>query len=307
MIAVTTDARALSNSRAEKLTFDAVTALITAGADHIYLKIDSTMRGSVPGQIAGAIAAWRTRHADARAVVCPAYPHMGRTVESGRLLVRGEPVHLTAIGRDPVSPVTTSDMIALVPASSGVTLADAATTEGLAALARTIAGEGPSVIPVGSGGLAGAMAEVWGRGKEAGQARLKSSTARDRILILVTSLNPVSHAQAAKVLSQFPDVVVMMGPAQRTTASVADDLAARFADRAISEQWDVFGLVGGDGARAALRNLDAAGIHVLGSVSEGIPFGTIHGGRCDGTTVFTKAGGFGDEDALVKVIKRMRE
>ena len=65
-------------------TADAVNALMNAGVDRVFLKIDSTMRGSVPGQVAGALAAWRTRHPDARAVVCPAYPRDGtnRRVES---------------------------------------------------------------------------------------------------------------------------------------------------------------------------------------------------------------------------------
>ena len=109
-LAVTTDCRALSNDAAEILTADAVNALMNAGVDRVFLKIDSTMRGSVPGQLAGALAAWRKRHPDARAVVCPAYPAMGRTVESNRLLVHGEPVERTAFGRDPVTPVKTSDM-----------------------------------------------------------------------------------------------------------------------------------------------------------------------------------------------------
>src|SRR5689334_13782774 len=97
VIAVTTDSRALSNDAAEQLTFDALTSLMNAGIDRLFLKIDSTMRGSVPGQIEGALAAWRAHYSDARAMVCPAYPRMGRTVESGRLLVHGEPVERTAI------------------------------------------------------------------------------------------------------------------------------------------------------------------------------------------------------------------
>ena len=74
VIALTTDSRALASHAAETLTFDALTKLIDAGIDRVFVKVDSTMRGSVPGQIAGAIAAWRCRHPDARAIVCPSYP-----------------------------------------------------------------------------------------------------------------------------------------------------------------------------------------------------------------------------------------
>ena len=49
----------------QELTAGAVAQLMDAGVDRIYLKIDSTMRGSVAGQIDGALAVWRTRHPDA--------------------------------------------------------------------------------------------------------------------------------------------------------------------------------------------------------------------------------------------------
>ena len=81
VLAVTTDARALDNAAAEQRTSDALARLLDAGINRIYLKIDSTMRGSVPGQIAGALAVWRETHPNAFAVVCPAYPRMGRTVD----------------------------------------------------------------------------------------------------------------------------------------------------------------------------------------------------------------------------------
>jgi uncharacterized protein YgbK (DUF1537 family) len=63
------------------------------------------------------------------------------------------------------------------------------------------------------------------------------------------------------------------------------------------------GLIGGDGARAALDRLGASGIQILDSVIEGVPMGVIVGGRADGLPVFTKAGGFGTEDALVNAIE----
>ena len=120
VLAVTTDARALHNATAEKLTADALTQLMDAGIDRIYLKIDSTMRGSIPGQIAGALAAWQTKHPAASAVVCPAYPRMGRAVVANQLRVNGQPVEHSPIGRDPVTPVTASDLALLIPDSSHV-------------------------------------------------------------------------------------------------------------------------------------------------------------------------------------------
>jgi uncharacterized protein YgbK (DUF1537 family) len=310
VIAVTTDSRALSNDAAEKRTFDTLIALMNAGVDRVFLKIDSTMRGSVPGQVAGALAAWRTRHADARAVVCPAYPAMGRTVESNRLLVNGERVERTAFGRDPVSPVSTSDMSALLPGSPLISIRDAATDADLMAIAASISDSGVSVIAVGSGGLAGALAEVW-RGTPPATALTASDIipkrTNSRILLQVSSLNPVSHAQVARLKATFPDVVVLLPPSdRRDPATVAESLAREFATQVEREEWDILGLIGGDGARETLAQLGASGIRIVDSLVEGIPLGVVVGGEADGTPVFTKAGGFGTEDALVRCVERMR-
>jgi len=320
LLAITTDSRALDNARAEKLTADAMRQVMDAGVSRVYLKIDSTMRGSVPGQIAGALAAWRTRHPDAVAVVCPAYPRMGRTVASNQLLVDDAPVHESSIGRDPVTPVTTSDLARLVPGSRHITpeqlvvnvapivTVDARSDEDLATLAAAICAVGPSAIPVVSAGLAEAIAASTGRVQlQRDRPSPTRNAASPRMLIQVTSLNPVSREQAARLSKAFPDVVVLLAPAERVgNASVAERLAATFADRVAQEPWDVLGLIGGDGARAALRRLGASGIRIVDSVLEGIPLGVVVGGRADGMTIFTKAGGFGAADALVRVVERLQ-
>jgi D-threonate/D-erythronate kinase len=310
VLAVTTDCRALGNKPAETRTADAVTSLMNAGVDRLFLKIDSTMRGSVPGQVAGALAAWRTRYPDARAVVCPAYPAMGRTVESNLLLVQGEPVERTSFGRDPMTPVRTSDMAALLPGSSHIGVVDAATNADLISIAASISAAGPSVIAVGSGGLADALAATWCQ-----HPSLRAIAVSDiihkkqnpRILLQVSSLNPVSHAQVARLKGRFPEVVVLLPPAERgDSAAVAECLAREFAQQVEREQWDILGLIGGDGARETLAQLGASGIRIVDSLLEGVPLGLVEGGQADGMPVVTKAGGFGAEDALVRIVERMK-
>jgi D-threonate/D-erythronate kinase len=320
VFALTTDARALDNASAEKVTADAVRQLMNVGVDHIYLKIDSTMRGSVSGQIAGAISAWRSQHANAFAVVCPAYPRMGRTVVANHVLVSGQPVQHSAIGRDPVTPVTTSDLARLLPSSararaedlahvsSSIVTVDAESTGDLANLASAIIAAGPSSIPVGSAGLADAIAAAAAEHAQSHAIPRATDIERNpRILIQVTSLNPVSHAQVAMLKQVFPDVVLLTAPAERVgDSSAAETVAAAFADRVAHESWDVLGMIGGDGARAALRRLDASAIRICDAVVEGIPRGIIIGGEADGMTIFTKAGGFGAEDALVRVVEKLK-
>jgi uncharacterized protein YgbK (DUF1537 family) len=324
LVAVTSDSRALDNATAEKLTADALAHLMQAGVDRIYLKIDSTMRGSVPGQIAGVLAAWRKKHSNAFAVVCPAYPRMGRTVVGNHLLVNGQPVERSSIGCDPVSPVTMSDLSRLIPGSSQiapdriplnsapVVTADASSDEDLTTIAAAIADVGPPVIPVGSAGLAEAMAAKW----TVRSVRLQPDrplqpdrglSQNPAILILVTSLNPVSRAQVARLSETFPDATILMTPAERVpNISMAEHLAEDFAKRFAQKKWDVLGLVGGDGARAVLGHLGASAIHIHDAILEGIPSGTVVGGLADGMAIFTKAGGFGAEDALVRAVENFK-
>jgi D-threonate/D-erythronate kinase len=314
VLSITTDCRALGNEVAQERTAEALRALMNAGIDRIFLKIDSTMRGSVPGQIAGALSAWRHLHSDARAFVCPAYPLMGRTVESGRLLVNGDPVERTPFGSDPVTPVKTSHISELLPDAVTLRTFDAATDADLMKIAESISAAGPAVIPVGSGGLAEAVAEVWSGREESVQSTRREPRRRPavgetnpRILLQVSSLNPVSHNQVVRLKAVFPDVVVLSTPdARGDSAAVAADLAREFAARLKSGKWDVLGMIGGDGARETLRMLGASGIRIIDSLIEGVPHGVIEGGEADQMPVFTKAGGFGAEDALVRCVERIR-
>lgn len=117
--AFVTDARAMSDEEARTRTHSAALAGAET-ATRLFLKIDSTLRGSVDAQIDGVVAAWRQTRPEAFALVCPAYPAMGRTIVDGRLLVNGTPAHETSIGSDPVTPVTTSSVADLIPGSSAV-------------------------------------------------------------------------------------------------------------------------------------------------------------------------------------------
>jgi len=64
-------------------------------------------------------------------------------------------------------------------------------------------------------------------------------------------------------------------------------------------------LTGGDTAFSVLSLLKIEGMEIDGEILEGIVIGRLIGGRWDSLKVVTKAGAFGKEDALEKIIKML--
>ena len=77
----------------------------------------------------------------------------------------------------------------------------------------------------------------------------------------------------------------------------------------VLNQVEVSGMVltGGDIASAVSERLGVNAIRILQEVQPGIPLGEFVGGDADGMKVVTKAGGFGDDDALVSSILMVKD
>lgn len=226
VLAVVSDARAQPDLLARTSTSGAVEALGNAGVNRLLLKIDSTMRGSAHAQVLGALEAWQRRHAAAFAVVCPAYPAMGRTVHNGRVLVDGHGVETTAVGIDPVTPVTTNLLSELLPGSVHVALGtgtaaehaeqlcaaaanptrvvtvDAETDADLLALAEAVALLGAEAVPAGSAGLAVALSRVWRPDLTTAVEHRRARA--ERVVVLVSSLHDVSRSQYDHLVDTTP-------------------------------------------------------------------------------------------------------
>jgi uncharacterized protein YgbK (DUF1537 family) len=83
---------------------------------------------------------------------------------------------------------------------------------------------------------------------------------------------------------------------------VAGRLAQVVAAPEVSSQVGGLVLTGGDVAAAVSATLGAAALWLSGEISSGIPWGTIEGGSLHGRPVATKAGSFGDDNALLSCI-----
>ncbi len=87
---------------------------------------------------------------------------------------------------------------------------------------------------------------------------------------------------------------------------VTDALATAAADVVRDGQPSNLFLTGGATAIAVLDRLEALALRMSGdAVEPGIPLASVVGGVADGATVITKAGGFGDEQAIIKSLARL--
>ncbi|KAG0947345.1 hypothetical protein G6F31_014206 [Rhizopus arrhizus] len=225
VLAVTTNSRALAAADAAGVIRQNVEQLRAAGVSRLYKKVASTLRGAFKAEIDAARDAWGP---DTVAVICPAFPATGRTVEQGILYVNGKPVTETSAATDPVTPVTESHIPTLlgcahVAAQAGDTpdtlaarirqagntgVVDAATDADLERLARAIGRLGEHALPVGAGGLAVPLARVWAGADQTAP-----------VVVVVTSQHSAARAQAAALQASGADTWTP------SLAQLADDAA----------------------------------------------------------------------------------
>jgi uncharacterized protein YgbK (DUF1537 family) len=216
-----------------------------------YKKVDSTLRGNIVVEIHELRARLRLP-----VVFTPAFPHMGRTVADGQLLVGGVPVHATFIGQDPQAPVRSASLADALGGADAVLrrqdlrdsrrlralladgarlCCDAATEDDLRELVRAcIAVRAPEeILWAGSAGLASALLDVL----------LPKSTlpwsepqaTRLPLFFLVGSANPVSRAQVERagghdgVAAVFLDMDAMLHDAAAEEGRLAADILERLA------------------------------------------------------------------------------
>lgn len=229
--AVSADTRALPDSQAAEVTRRIIAEQLAPADDRLYLKIDSTLRGSVAGQIDGARQAWSQRHPDAVAIICPAYPRMGRIIHDGAMWVHGVPLDRSPAGDDPVTPVPSAVLSDLIPGAasiaqrfgagelaaslqkaasrSGRVIVDAEDEADLARLAGAIKLLGPRAICVGSAGLARHLADSW-QTVSIQPARHDPLVRAERgqVVVCITSLNAVSLQQADHLQRSLGDCLI---------------------------------------------------------------------------------------------------
>ena len=178
--AVTTESRACSPQEVRQLVSDSLGAALQAGAELIYKKVDSNLRGNIGLELA-AVSGVLARPI----VLAPAFPVRGRTTLGGVSLIDGVPVAETEMASDPEAPVRHSALPELIlsqqpelpvrhcpledlragrceiaPGHDGgpILIIDAETDTDLAIIAKLALSTSPLPVLAGSAGLAAAVA-----------------------------------------------------------------------------------------------------------------------------------------------------
>ena len=213
----------------------------------------------------------------------------------------------------------------------GMAVIDGETDADLAVVAQVVAARRIR-LACGSAGLAEAMAQALPLQRRAvppspprrsGPALVVAGSRNPRTLRQVDSaerwgvpvVRPDNRFLAGDVSAIVDAVSAVLGrgrPAALTTAGLADCadgslalaglLGRATADVAARVPLGGLILTGGDIAAAALAALGAQAIWLQGEMEAGIARGALLGGLAPGLPVITKAGGFGDDEALVEAI-----
>lgn len=339
VVAVDTDSRYLPGRQAADRVADVVRR--SGPPTLVYKKIDSTLRGNIGPETAACLTALRERAATGEphplAVVAPAFPATGRTVVRGRVLLHGRPLTDTHPSRIPLTRQLRAAglQVAHLPADgpqSGLAplvgqvdavVVDSVTDEDLAATVRAC--RNLPVLLVGSGGLAHQLT-----GFPPGPGETVARALPRPALVCVGSRSDVARAQCAALLEDsgaLPvpvgatdtadrtaaaarrvadalhtgrDVVVRPDPAEPVDPARAADMAAALARVAQAGLGAAGTLVatGGETARAVLGAAGAAHLTVVGEREPGV----VEMRAGDGLRVVTKAGSFGDDRVLTRLL-----
>ncbi|MGA7669628.1 MAG: four-carbon acid sugar kinase family protein [Nitrolancea sp.] len=222
----------------------------------------------------------------------------------------------------------------LTARSTGIMIADAETDTDLATIARAVLSSGLRLI-CGSAGLCHPLAQQIQTGHDTAAnppiqaggpiitiaGSLHTATikqierARAAGIAVIEPVNFATRAidviveQAATQVENGQDVVIASHLVDDSTPSdlAVSDRLARLADRLLRRvQAGGLVLTGGDVASATCRELGIRAIDLFGEVQPGIPYGVLRGGGADMMPVVTKAGGFGDADAIVTSIRFLK-
>src|SRR5919202_783939 len=208
-----TDSRFDPAERAYEKVFSAAHTLRAAGCNRYYKKICSVFRGNIGAELNALLDGLGERFA----LVVAGFPKTGRLTIEGIHYVHGQKLEDSDFRRDPVHPMTRSNLVEILQSQTHRTvrhlsyrdiargpdanylLLDVAGQEALATIAR--AAQGERVI-VGSSGLAEELAKFWSEHRSHAPPIHFPPPLHLGVLCVAGSLTPQTAAQVAYLAAQ---------------------------------------------------------------------------------------------------------
>ena len=237
-LALYTKSRALESTAAQKRLLSVARRLAGFKPIQIYKKMDSCLRGNLGVEIE----ALMDELAYDASFIAPAFPEMGRATVDGKHLVHGIPVGQTEISRDPVTPVTESDLCRLIQSQSrypvehiplnlleeeGAALVDeieqqirrgsrhvvfdATRREHLNRIARLIQSCSHRILPVGSAGLAAGLSSFLSPRSIPKSKGRHDSEGGNHLLVCGTK-SEVTRRQIDTLMAMYPYEEITLDP-----------------------------------------------------------------------------------------------
>jgi D-threonate/D-erythronate kinase len=212
-ISVDTDSRTAPANQARTRVLEAMNR--HQGAQFVYKKFDSTLRGNIAVELQAALESSGRN----RAIIAPALPMYGRTTRNGTQLLDRVALHQTPFARDPRNPVTQAHIPSLLAPVTGHdaavlsvealrdgqawklaqrhpwTVVDIETEDDLRLLVQSVP-DPHEVLWAGSTGLIRSIGEVFPGQANAAHARFVAS---NRVLTVVGSINALSRTQLERL------------------------------------------------------------------------------------------------------------
>ena len=252
-LALYTNSRALEMMTAQKRLRSVARGLSELKRFRTYKKMDSCLRGN-PGAETEALMDGSAYEAS---FIAPAFPEMGRTTVNGNHLVHGIPVGQTEISRDPITPVTESDLCRLVQSQCRYPVGhigliflegeedalgneverqfqqgirhivfDATCREHLDRVARLIYACSHRILPVGSAGLAAGLGGLMSPRPILKNHGQRSSEGGNFLLVCGTK-SEVTRRQIETLMATYPYEEIALHPGMLTDEKGRDAILAK--------------------------------------------------------------------------------
>jgi uncharacterized protein YgbK (DUF1537 family) len=305
-----------------------------------FKKIDSTLRGNVAVETLAAMAASGLDHA----IVCPAVPAHGRSVEDGVVMVDGVPLPNTDFVHDAVTPASSTPLadqfraldpsltvaeiaipLPAAPSARAVWIVDASNADDLAEIAAWLAKRNGQSLAVGAAGLGEALAEIL----VGPRSNYPSQRIDGPFLFVIGSRATRTEAQVGRLIAGHAEIRIIDAPGGRFNPAQAivsaegqsaiisiphrtDDPTAEQVARSLGEnvaallERMAFGAVFMTGGDTAAAVLAAIDHPVVALDGEVVPGVPLGHVEFGGKPLrlITKAGGFGEESLLADLVAR---